>query len=182
MANQQFLDRLYYNYYIKDKENWKSNPELHEYVKSTFNFRFDNQWQRHFEFLRYIMFQFQDCKFIENEEYLTFLNLVLISLLEENAISKEYDINRSELLYDLLSIEKLQPYFFERTFKLSNGRIKNFLEAILNGNVVESICKDIQEALKTATETRREIYSSKKNRERQYTPDYSSKRKNTGKG
>lgn len=126
MANQQFLDTLYYNYYIKDKENWKSNPELHEYVKSTFNFRFDNQWQRHFEFLRYIMFQFKDCKFIENEEYLTFLNLVLISFLEENAISKEYDINRRELLYDLLSIKKLQPYFLKELSNYQTEKLKIF--------------------------------------------------------
>ena len=155
---QDFINKLY-EYYEKDtsttKEIWVTNPQLREFVRNTFIKKFffnpddKDESALHFKFLEYIMFNI--CEYIKNDDYLIFIGSILISILEDtNGISKEHNIWEPIKLYKLVKLPELVYYFRDPDddiIKLSNGRVKAFIEAILDGKIDRTICIKMKQIL-----------------------------------
>jgi len=163
MTWQDVIINKLYEYYKKDesktKENWVTNPQLHAFVRKSFikKFYFDpedaDDSLGHFEFLRHIMYTI--CNYIKNNEYLIFIARILITILEEvNAISKQHVIRGNTKIYNLVVLPELVYYFRDDAdgiMKLSNARVKAFIEAILDGEIDRTICVQMEPIINTRT-------------------------------
>jgi len=173
-----------YKYYKKDesttKDNWVTNPQLHKFIRKTFikKIYFDpfdkKETLQHFEFLRHIMYTI--CKYIRNNEYLNFITRILVTILEENGISKEHIIQEftkphephepQEItkIYKLVVLPELLYYFKDPKdgiMKLSNGNVKAFIQAIFDGEIDKTICEQMEPIINTRTSSYTRSYTSK---------------------
>ena len=161
---QKFLDTLYLEFYKKDdsknKDQWLQNLEVNKGFEAKFieNVTFgmtESDINTHFEFLRYIIYII--CKYVDNNDYLNFIGSILITILEEKAISREH-VLRDETtgLYKLLNLDNVSPYFKEKgLIKLSNGSTKRFIQAIIDEEISTNICDDINKQITINNETTR---------------------------
>jgi len=172
MTWQDFIINKLYKYYEKDesktKDNWVTNPQLHEFTRKTFikkvyfNPKDKDDSLGHFEFLRHIMYTI--CKYIKNDEYLNFITRILITILEENGISEEHVIMGDTKIYNLVLLPELLYYFKDDDdgiMKLSNGRVKAFIEAILEGKIDRTICEQMEPIINTRPRSYTSSYTSK---------------------
>jgi hypothetical protein len=173
MTWQDFINKLYNDYYLKDesktKDIWVTNPQLHKFVRNTFIkkifFNPDDKDESalHFKFLEYIMYNI--CDYIENNDYLIFIGSILISILEDaNGISKEHNIWETIKLYKLVKLPELLYYFRDPDddiIKLSNGRVKAFIEAILDKKINKTICVQMKQIINSRPS--RTTYSATRN-------------------
>ena len=56
----KFLDTLYNDYFLKDKNNWDFDPKVHKYVRDNISFITDHDntnVRKHYELLRFIIYQ-----------------------------------------------------------------------------------------------------------------------------
>lgn len=146
-----FLDNLYRNYYLKNKNEWISEINTNRYVLENLSFmNNDNNIRKHYELLRFIIYQL--CNHKNDSDYLNFLNQLLFTLLEENAISLEHEVSNKEKLHSLLSIPELYYIFdhHDKTIRISNTKVKQFLE-LLEKN--KTICDKIKEHLDLKNKT-----------------------------
>ena len=172
MRWHDFINKLYNDYYLKDesktKDIWVTNPELHNFVRTTFikqiffNPNDNDDSVRHIKFLEYIMFNI--CDNIEDDEYLIFIGSILFPILEEaNAISKEHIIREFTKLYKLVELPDLVYYFKDPAdgkLKLANGRVKAFIEAILYKKINKTICVQMKEIINSRSSSYRSRHSS----------------------
>jgi hypothetical protein len=172
-----------YKYYEQDKsttkDNWVTNPQLHEFIRNTFikKIYFDpfdkDETLRHFEFLRHIMYTI--CKYIKNNEYLNFITRILVTILEENGISIEHIIQKftkpheitkpPEItkIYKLVVLPELLYYFKDPNdgiMKLSNGSVKKFIQAIVDGEIDKTICEQMEPIINTRSSSYTSSYTS----------------------
>jgi len=160
-----------YKYYKKDKsttkDNWVTNPQLHEFIRETFikKINFDpfdkDETLQHFEFLRHIMYTI--CKYIKNDEYLNFITRILVTILEENGISKEHVIMGDTKIYKLVVLPELLYYFKDPNdgiMKLSNGSVKKFIQAIVDGEIDKTICEQMEPIINTRSSSYTSSYTS----------------------
>jgi len=161
-----------YKYYEQDKsttkDNWVTNPQVHKFIRKTFIKKiyfdpFDHaETLRHFEFLRHIMYTI--CKYIKNNEYLNFITRILVTILEENGISIEHVIMEDTKIYKLVVLPKLLNYFKDPNdgiMKLSNGSVKKFIQAIVDGEIDRTICEQMEPIINTRTSSYTSSYTSK---------------------
>ena len=92
MSHKDFLNNMYQQY-RKDQNNWVSKKYV---VKTAFEKYYNND-ESHFELLRLIVYNLDAGKY--NEKYLNFLESLLFTLLEENAISLIYKENENPSIY-----------------------------------------------------------------------------------
>ena len=199
MTWQDVIINKLYEYYEKDesttKDNWVTNPQLHKFIRKTFIKKiyfdpFDNaDTLQHFEFLRHIMYTI--CNYINNNEYLNFITRILITILEEHGISKEHVIKKftkphekHEItkIYKLVELPELLYYFKDRAdgiMKLSNGRVKAFIQAILDGEIDRTICEQMEPIINTRTSSYTSSYTSKNLGEGYYKKTKTKKTRNT---
>lgn len=176
MGWEQDVINTLYEYYEKDtsttKDIWVTNPKLHKFVRQTFikEFYFNPKNNQdslaHFNFLRHIMYTI--CDYIENNEYLNFITRILITILEDgNGISKEHNIWNTTKLYNLVKLPELLYYFEDKDdaiIKLSNGRVKAFIEAILDGKIDKTICVQMKQIIDSNTSRVSRVSSSTDNK------------------
>lgn len=127
----KFLNRLYNNYYLKNKDEWITQLETHEYVIKNLSFmNNDSNERKHYELLRYIIYQL--CNYKNDKDYLNFLKQMFFTLLEENAISLEHVVTNKENLHYLLSIPELISIFDngDGTIRISNTKVHQFVELL----------------------------------------------------
>jgi len=127
----KFLNQLYNNYYLKNKDEWITQLETHEYVIKNLSFmNNDNNERKHYELLRYIIYQL--CNYKNDKDYLNFLKQMFFTLLEENAISLDHVVTNKENLHYLLSIPELISSFDndDGTIRISNTKVHQFVELI----------------------------------------------------
>lgn len=163
MGWEQDVINTLYEYYETDtsttKDIWVTNPKLHNFVRQTFIKEFyfnpddEHDSLAHFEFLRHIMYTI--CNYIENDDYLNFITRILITILEDgNGISKEHHIWNTTKLYNLVKLPEVLYYFEDKDdaiIKLSNGRVKAFIEAILDGKIDKTICIQMKQIIDSNT-------------------------------
>jgi hypothetical protein len=127
----KFLDELYNNYYLKNKDQWTSEYDTHNYVikKLSFMNNPDNV-KKHYELMRYIIYQL--CSHKNDDVYLNFLKQMFFTLFEENAISLEHVVSNKENLHSLLSIPELYQIFNhgDGTIRISNTKVQQFVELL----------------------------------------------------
>lgn len=176
MGWEQDVINTLYEYYETDtsttKDIWVTNPKLHNFVRQTFikEFYFNPKNTQdslaHFKFLRHILYTI--CNYIENNEYLNFITRILITILEDgNGISKEHHIWNTTKLYNLVSLPDLIYYFEDKDdsiIKLSNGRVKAFIEAILDGKIDKTICVQMKQIIDSNTRRVSRVSSSTNNK------------------
>jgi hypothetical protein len=127
----KFLNQLYNNYYLKNKDEWITQLETHEYVIKNLSFmNNDSNERKHYELLRYIIYQL--CNYKNDKDYLNFLKQMFFTLLEENAISLDHVVTNKENLHYLLSIPELISIFDndDGTIRISNTKVHQFVELI----------------------------------------------------
>ena len=130
-SSSKFLDELYNNYYLKNKDQWTSEYDTHNYVikKLSFMNNPDNV-KKHYELMRYIIYQL--CSHKNDDVYLNFLKQMFFTLFEENAISLEHVVSNKEILHSLLSIPELYQIFNhgDGTIRISNTKVQQFVELL----------------------------------------------------
>jgi len=139
----KFLDELYYIYYLKNKDEWTSQIDTHNYVIKNLSFMNNPEnIKKHYELLRYIIYQI--CNHKNDNDYLIFIKQLLFTLLEENAISLEHKVNENEKLYKLLSIPELYQIFDhgDGTIRVSNTKVNQLVDLIEED---KTICDKIKQ-------------------------------------
>lgn len=178
-----FLDTLYNDYFLKDKNNWNFDPRVHKYVRDNLSFITDHDnknVRKHYELLRFIIYQL--CRHQNDEEYLDFLKATLFTLLEENGISLEHILNNKEKLHSLLSIPELYDSFDhgDGTIRISNTKIHQFIDEIFKNN--KTICNKIKshiDSVSSVNTSRRYHPYTKKGGQKKYTAKKNNKKKKT---
>ena len=139
----KFLDKLYNNYYLKNKDEWEFQYDTHNYVIKNLSFmnNSDNV-KKHYELMRYIIYQL--CSYKNDNDYLNFLKQLFFTLLEENAISLEHVVSNKENLHFLLSIPELNSIFDhgDGTIRISNTKVQQFVELLEED---KTICDKIKQ-------------------------------------
>lgn len=139
----KFLDELYNNYYLKNKDEWTNQYDTHNYVIKNLSFMNNpGNVRKHYELLRYIIYQL--CSHKNNNDYLNFLKQMFFTLLEENAISLEHVVSNKENLNSLLSIPELNIIFDhgDGTIRISNTKVQQFVELLEED---KTICDKIKQ-------------------------------------
>jgi hypothetical protein len=127
----KFLDELYNNYYLKNKDQWTSEYDTHNYVIKNLSFTNNpDNVKKHYELMRYIIYQL--CSHKNDDVYLNFLKQMFFTLFEENAISLEHVVSNKENLHSLLSIPELYQIFNhgDGTIRISNTKVQQFVELL----------------------------------------------------
>lgn len=139
----KFLDELYNNYYLKNKDEWTTQYDTHNYVIKNLSFMNNpDNVKKHYELLRYIIYQL--CSHKNDDDYLNFLKQMFFTLFEENAISLEHIVSNKENLHSLLSIPELN-YIFDHgdgTIRISNTKVQQFVELLEED---KTICDKIKQ-------------------------------------
>ena len=133
MSHKDFLNNMYQQY-RKDQNNWVSKKYV---VKTAFE-KYYNNYEAHFELLRLIVYNLDAGKY--NKKYLNFLESLLFTLLEENAISLIYKENENPSIYFNPGLNKILS-------KHSEIFLDNELLTLSNTQIVLFI-KKLQETLK----------------------------------
>ena len=139
----KFLDELYNDYYLKNKDNWITQYDTHNYINKNLSFMDNPKNERkHYELLRYIIYQL--CSHKNDNDYLNFLKHMFFTLLEENAISLEHVVSNKEKLHSLLSIPELNNIFDhgDETIRISNTKVQQFVELLEKD---KTICDKIKQ-------------------------------------
>lgn len=128
MSHKDFLNNMYQQY-RKDQNNWVSKKYV---VKTAFE-KYYNNHESHFELLRLIVYNLDAGKY--NEKYLNFLESLLFTLLEENAISLIYKENENPSIYFNPGLNKIlskYPDIFldNELLTLSNTQIVLFIKKL----------------------------------------------------
>ena len=128
MSHKDFLNNMYQQY-RKDENNWVSKKYV---VKTAFE-KYYNNHESHFELLRLIVYNLDAGKY--NEKYLNFLESLLFTLLEENAISLIYKENENPSIYFNPGLNKIlskYPDIFldNKLLTLSNTQIVLFIKKL----------------------------------------------------
>ena len=128
MSHKDFLNVMY-QLYRKDQNNWVSKKYV---VKTAFE-KYYNNHESHFELLRLIVYNLDAGKY--NEKYLNFLESLLFTLLEENAISLIYKENENPSIYFNPGLNKIlskYPDIFldNELLTLSNTQIVLFIKKL----------------------------------------------------
>ena len=127
----KFLDELYNNYYLKNKDEWTTQYDTHNYVIKNLSFMNNpDNVKKHYELMRYIIYQL--CSHKNDDAYLNFLKQMFFTLFEENAISLEHVVSNKENLHSLLSIPELYKIFDhgDGTIRISNTKVQQFVELL----------------------------------------------------
>ena len=137
-----FLDELYNNYYFKNKDEWTNQCDTHNYVIKNLSFNNPDNVKKHYELLRYIIYQI--CSHKNDNDYLNFLKQMFFTLFEENAISLEHIVSNKENLHSLLSIPELNSIFDhgDGTNRISNTKVQQFVELLEED---KTICDKIKQ-------------------------------------
>lgn len=138
-----FLLELYNNYYLKNKTEWTTQVDTHNYVIKNLSFmKNKNNIRKHYELLRYIIYKL--CSHKNDVDYLEFLKEMFFTLLEENAISLEHLVSNKENLHYLLSIPELNIIFDhgDGTIRISNTKVKQFVELVEKD---KTVCRKIKQ-------------------------------------
>lgn len=138
-----FLDELYNNYYLKNKDEWTTQYDTHNYVIKNLSFMNNpGNVKKHYELLRYIIYQL--CSHKNDNAYLNFLKEMFFTLLEENAISLEHVVSNKENLHSLLSIPELNSIFDhgDGSIRISNTKLQQFVELLEED---KTICDKIKQ-------------------------------------
>ena len=144
----KFLDELYNNFYLKNKDEWIYEPDTHNYVNENLSFSHNNE-RKHYELLRYIIYQ--SCGHKNDKDYLNFLHQLLFTLLEENAISLEHIVNNKEKLHSLLSMPELNIFDHGNgTIRISNTKVKQLIDFLEKD---EFICDKIKQRIDVLNNT-----------------------------
>ena len=139
----KFLDELYNNYYLKNKDEWTTQYDTHNYVIKNLSFMNNpDNVKKHYELMRYIIYQL--CSHKNDDAYLNFLKQMFFTLLEENAISLEHVVSNKENLHSLLSIPELNSIFDhgDGTIRISNTKVQQFVELLEED---KTICDKLKE-------------------------------------
>ena len=139
----KFLDELYYIYYLKNKDEWTSQIDTHNYIIKNLSFMNNPEnIKKHYELLRYIIYQL--CSHKNDDDYLNFLKQMFFTLFEENAISLEHIISNKENLHSLLSIPELNDIFDhgDGTIRISNTKVQQCVELLEED---KTICDKIKQ-------------------------------------
>lgn len=139
----KFLDELYNNYYLKNKDEWTTQYDTHNYVIKNLSFMNNpDNVKKHYELMRYIIYQL--CSHKNDDAYLNFLKQMLFTLFEENAISLEHVVSNKENLHSLLSIPELYKIFDhgDGTIRISNTKVQQFVELLEED---KTICDKIKQ-------------------------------------
>lgn len=139
----KFLDELYNNYYLKNKDEWTTQYDTHNYVIKNLSFMNNpDNVKKHYELMRYIIYQL--CSHKNDDAYLNFLKEMFFTLLEENAISLEHIVSNKENLHSLLSIPELNNIFDhgDGTIRISNTKVQQFVELLEED---KTICDKIKQ-------------------------------------
>ena len=130
MSHQDFINDLY-SEYVKNPDNWLSNPLI---VQRAMKKYYNNQ-QSHYELLRLIIYKLDEEKY--DEKYLLFLQMLLFTLLEENAISLIYREKESPEIYfnpGLKKILRKHPEIFldDKGLSISNTQTHKLIDELIN--------------------------------------------------
>ena len=139
----KFLDELYNNYYLKNKDEWTTQYHTHNYVIKNLSFMNNpDNVKKHYELMRYIIYQL--CSHKNDDSYLNFLKQMFFTLFEENAISLEHIVSNKENLHSLLSIPELNDIFDhgDGTIRISNTKVQQFVELLEED---KTICDKIKQ-------------------------------------
>ena len=139
----KFLDELYNNYYLKNKDEWTNQIDTHNYVLKNLSFMNNpGNVKKHYELMRYIIYQL--CSHKNDDDYLNFLKQMFFTLFEENAISLEHIVTNKENLHSLLSIQELNDIFDhgDGTIRISNTKVQQFVELLEED---KTICDKIKQ-------------------------------------
>lgn len=139
----KFLDELYNNYYLKNKDEWTTQYHTHNYVIKNLSFMNNpDNVKKHYELMRYIIYQL--CSHKNDDSYLNFLKQMFFTLFEENAISLEHIVTNKENLHSLLSIPELSNIFDhgDGTIRISNTKVQQFVELLEED---KTICDKIKQ-------------------------------------
>ena len=138
-----FLDELYNNYYLKNKDEWTTQYHTHNYVIKNLSFMNNpDNVKKHYELMRYIIYQL--CSHKNDDSYLNFLKQMFFTLFEENAISLEHIVSNKQNLHSLLSIPELNDIFDhgDGTIRISNTKVHQFVELLEED---KTICDKIKQ-------------------------------------
>jgi hypothetical protein len=146
MSHKDFLNNMYQQY-NKDQNNWVSKKYV---VKTAFE-KYYNNHESHFELLRLIVYNLDAGKY--NKKYLNFLESLLFTLLEENAISLIYKENENPSIYFNPGLNKILSKHSEifsdnELLTLSNTQIVLFIKKL------QETLKQEQERKKSPGKTR----------------------------
>jgi hypothetical protein len=139
----KFLDELYNNYYLKNKDEWTTQYHTHNYVIKNLSFMNNpDNVKKHYELMRYIIYQL--CSHKNDDSYLNFLKQMFFTLFEENAISLEHIVSNKQNLHSLLSIPELNDIFDhgDGTIRISNTKVHQFVELLEED---KTICDKIKQ-------------------------------------
>jgi hypothetical protein len=139
----KFLDELYNNYYLKNKDEWTTQYHTHNYVIKNLSFMNNpDNVKKHYELMRYIIYQL--CSHKNDDSYLNFLKQMFFTLFEENAISLEHIVSNKQNLHSLLSIPELNDIFDhgDGTIRISNTKVQQFVELLEED---KTICDKIKQ-------------------------------------
>lgn len=139
----KFLDELYNNYYLKNKGEWTTQYDTHNYVIKNLSFMNNpDNVKKHYELMRYIIYQL--CSHKNDDSYLNFLKQMFFTLFEENAISLEHIVSNKENLHSLVSIPELNDIFDhgDGTIRVSNTKVQQFVELLEED---KTICDKIKQ-------------------------------------
>ena len=142
-SSSKFLDELYNNYYLKNKDEWTTQYHTHNYVIKNLSFMNNpDNVKKHYELMRYIIYQL--CSHKNDDSYLNFLKQMFFTLFEENAISLEHIVSNKENLHSLLSIPELNDIFDhgDGTIRISNTKVQQFVELLEED---KTICDKIKQ-------------------------------------
>ena len=128
MSHKDFLDDMYQEY-LQDENDWVSKKYV---VKSAFKKYYDN-YEAHFELLRLIVYNLDAGKY--NKRYLNFLESLLFTLLEENAISLIYKEKENRSIYFNPGLKKIlskhkEIFLDNELLTLSNTHIVLFIRKL----------------------------------------------------
>ena len=183
----KFIDELYNNYYLKylleqgidhnDEDykyanGWCFEPTTHNFVATQLSFIGDRNirtknLKKHYELLRLIIYT--SCKYNRDKNYSEFLTDILLTLLEEAAISLAHKVPTTDNLHSLLSKPLLFDIFYDGwdgCIKISNTSVHHLLR-----DINEDICRVIKEHISTSRGSTRPTIFKKTRKVKNYKPD-----------
>ncbi len=137
MSHNDFLSDMY-NEYKNDKEGWTSNPNV---VLKAINKYYSND-EEHYNLLRLITYRLDEQKY--SKQYLEFLETLLFTLLEENAISlihKKGNNSKTYFNQGFKNILKKYPEIFipDNNYSISNTQVTQLIRKKLKKKIKSNI-------------------------------------------
>ena len=128
MSHKDFLDDMYQEY-LQDENDWVSKKYV---VKTAFE-KYYNNHKSHFQLLRLIVYNLDAGKY--DKKYLQFLESLLFTLLEENAISLIYKEKENRSIYFNPGLNKIlskhkEIFLDNELLTLSNTQIVLFIRKL----------------------------------------------------